>query len=72
MNGNEPLAHLLARLRDAEPDPRRAARVQDRCRTVLTRRTARPAPRPARLFESLCVVGLCVAYLIAVVQQALQ
>ena len=67
----EPLAHLLARLPDAEADPGRTARVLERCRAALTRRTAQPAARPARTVESLCIGGLCLAYLIAVVQHAL-
>jgi len=69
---HQPLAHLLAQLGHAQPDPRRATRVQNRCRAVLARHTAAAAPRPARRLESLCVVGLCVAYLITVIQYALQ
>lgn len=71
-SSHEPLTHLLARLPDAEPDPRRAARVQARCRTVLTRRTARAASRPSRRIESPCVASLCLAYLVTVIHQALQ
>ena len=69
-SSHEPLTHLLARL--PEPDPRRAARVQARCRAVLTRRTARAASRPSRRIESLCVASLCLAYLVTVIHQALQ
>jgi hypothetical protein len=69
---HEPLTHLLARLPDAEADPRRAARVQARCRTVLARREAREARRQPRRIESLFVVSLCLAYLVTVIRQALQ
>jgi len=72
VNEDRPLTHLLAQLSDAEPDPRRSIRVQNRCRAVLARQTAKAARRPARRLESLCVVGLCLAYLIAVIQYALQ
>ena len=71
MNDDRRLTHLLARLSDAQPNPRHSARVQTRCRAMLARHTAQ-TPRPARRLESLCVVGLCVAYLISVIQYALQ
>jgi hypothetical protein len=69
---HEPLTHLLARLPDAEPDARRAARVQLRCRTVLAGRAAHAAPRQSRRLESLCVASLCFAYLVTVIHQVLQ
>jgi len=72
MNDERRLTHLLAQLSDAKPDPRHSARVQTRCRAALARRTAQTTPPPARRLESLCVVGLCVAYLISVIQYALQ
>ena len=65
----EPLTHLLSRLPQADPD--RAARVRVRCHAALARRQPRPTPPPRRL-ESFCVIGLCIAYLITVIQQALQ
>jgi len=72
VNDGQLLTRLLAQLSDAEPDPRRAMRVQNRCRGVLARRTAPAARRPARRLESVCIVGLCVTYLITVIQYALQ
>jgi len=69
---DEPLAHLLARLPQAQPDARRTKRVQAKCQALLARRTRPPAHRPAHPIESLCIVGLCVAYLISVIQYALQ
>jgi len=71
----EPLTRLLQRLPQAEVDEVRASRVQARCRKALARRVnplVAPRPRRARRLESFCVVSLCVAYLITVIQQALQ
>jgi len=67
-----PLARLLARLPQADAEPARAARVQARCRSILARSVKPAATPPRRRVESLCVVGLCVAYLISVIQYALQ
>ncbi len=72
MNDDQPLARLLAQLSTAEPDPRRSIKVQNRCRAALARHTVPTPPPPAPRLESLGVVGLCVAYLITVIQYALQ
>jgi len=71
MTDHGPLRHLLSQLSDAVPDPVRSARVQARCRTVLARKTAQALPHGRRV-ESLCVAGFCLAYLITVIQYALQ
>jgi len=71
MTDHGPLRHLLSQLSDAVPDPVRSARVEARCRTVLARKTAQ-APPPARRVEALCGAGFCLAYLITVIQYALQ
>jgi hypothetical protein len=67
-----PLARLLARLPQADADPARAMRVQARCRRILARRVKPAATPPPRRVESVCIVGLGVAYLISVIQYAMQ
>ena len=72
IHDDEPLTRLLRRLPQAGPDPARAARVQARCHKVLARR-AKPSvtvhPRP---LESALFAALGVAYLLSVLQYALQ
>jgi len=72
VSDRQPLAHLLAQLNNAEPNPQRSTRVRNRCRAVLARQTTPAAQTSPRRLESLCIVGLCVAYLITVIQHALQ
>ena len=70
-SSQEPLAHLLARLPAAPPDCQRGARVQARCQSVLKRGASRRRSRPTRRADSLLIVALSVAYLLAVIQRAL-
>ena len=72
MSDRQPLAHLLAQLNNAEPNPQRSTRVRNRCHAVLARQTTPAAQTSPRRLESLCIVGLGVAYLITVIQHALQ
>jgi hypothetical protein len=67
----EPLAHLLGRLPDADPHTRRRAAVRARCHAALARRTRAARRRPSGRLESVCVFGLCIAYLATVVVQAM-
>ena len=67
----DPLLRLLENLPDAEPDPRRSARVSARCRAALTRGHAhRARPRSHRVGETV-LAGLGAVYLLESVRQAL-
>lgn len=73
---SEPLIRLLSELPPAEPDPARAERIRIGCRARLARRASagRSAARrvgTVRLWQPL-TVGLGVAYLAAVLVQALR
>jgi hypothetical protein len=72
---NDPLLAMVARLPQAEPDARRAARVRTRCHAALARREARRAPKPpataTRIWEP-ALAGLCLVYLGEVIRQALR
>lgn len=65
----DPVMRMVERLPRAEPDSARAARTRARCRAALARRRRERAP--VRFWESALVGGLCAAYFVEVVRQAL-